>query len=94
MRDRFLTEVRVENGFIANQQLLDGLLTTYDESWGSLIENFYNESELHSCPMATSEFKRSQLYMFYCWFLWGPSIPVGTCGRRQDRVALQYGFWR
>ncbi len=34
-----------------------------------------------------------QRFEFFCWLLWGPSIPACTCKRwRGSFIALQYGY--
>ncbi|MGV3483444.1 MAG: hypothetical protein ACO1RT_03390 [Planctomycetaceae bacterium] len=97
-RDRFLTELTVQNGYVAYQQLLDGLLTTFDESWERLIQQFVQECDNNRAgKFAKTGFKRSQLYAFYCWLLWGPSVPIGSCtqwrkSHTMPSLALQYGF--
>ena len=91
-KDRFLTHASIETGYVAPQHLLDGLLSRCNESWPSLIENYDRKVK-----NGIEENERVHLFTFFCWLLWGPSIPIGHCQQWEDvgaqtNVALQYGF--
>lgn len=94
LRHKFLTEAEVTTGFLAPQQLLAGLLSEFEDDWSSLLIRFENEAD-HSA----SELQLTQMFIFYCWLLWGPSIPLGRNGPQwipkaggENIIAMQYGF--
>jgi hypothetical protein len=102
-KDRFLTKATIDRGFLAPQHLLDGLLSRFGESWPLLIKNFEREitrSNFKSgaVPIESEDINRVQTFTFYCWLIWGPSIPLGrnACSQWIDKpqgiIALQYGF--
>src|SRR5690606_4710253 len=95
--DAFIVLADVDEGYVANLHLLDGLLSTYNERWDKVLPAFAHDVQQLSPLRSDPDFTKGQLYIFYCWLLWGPSIPVGTCTQWSSRgatsmLALQYGY--
>jgi hypothetical protein len=88
IRDRFITPVKVVEGFVAPTYLVAGLLNQFDSTWGQALDQF--AAALGGNPDLLALVQR---FEFYCWLLWGPSIPACTCQRwLGDFLALQYGY--
>ncbi|HEX2749707.1 MAG TPA: hypothetical protein VHM91_16975, partial [Verrucomicrobiales bacterium] len=73
--------------------LLRGLLARFDQDWTQLMSEY--EKDRESAASGQTLLGSHQLFTFYCWLLWGPSIPM--CGNRCFRwhgsmLALQFGF--
>jgi hypothetical protein len=87
-RWRSLTRIEVQDGFVAPTYLVTGLLQEFEENWQRLLRGFGA-----SVPQDASEFLHVQRFEFYCWLLWGPSIPACECrGWDGSFIALQYGY--
>ena len=107
-RHRFLWNLKVNEGYVAAQHLIYGLLDRYGEDWKRILHEYAN-------VVGNSEAKslvEKQLFQLNCWLLWGPSIPICTCkawaktiewtkdekGKqirkisRADRRLLQFGY--
>ncbi len=95
-RDRFLIEATIKDGYLAPQFLIAGLMSQFEEDWQPVITAFLKEVNAQRVDLPNCEFKRIQMFIFNCWLLWGPSIPIGVCSRwRTDShsvIALQYGY--
>lgn len=97
-RDQFLSPVRIENGFAAPLLLIAGLERRFENSWPQLLARYDEDSELRHgdarAAFLTPFEHKLQTFTFYCWLLWGPSIPLCTCKRWDvGYVAIgQYGF--
>lgn len=92
-RDRFITRIKIESGYIVPIHLLRGLLARFDQDWTQLMSEY--EKDRESAASGQTLMGSHQLFTFYCWLLWGPSIPM--CGNRCFRWngsmrALQFGF--
>lgn len=103
----FLTPVRIEIGFIASQHLLTGLLVRYNEKWGGIIDGFERDTR-DVVPLvgrtgardpklaqAALDFRQIQSFIYHCWLLWGPSVPICTseCTAWHGAyTTLQYGY--
>jgi hypothetical protein len=74
---RMWSRVRVRDGYIAGLQLIVGLLSRFDEDWPKLIASFETTLRLGR----QSEWQPLQSFILHCWLLWGPSVPLGRCGR-------------
>ena len=93
----FLCPISIKTGFIASQHLLAGLLVRYNQKWGDIINGFENDT---SGPAgldfpAGRDFRQIQSFIYHCWLLWGPSVPIckSKCdGWRADYTTLQYGY--
>ncbi len=103
----FLTPVQINIGFIASQHLLTGLLVRFNEKWGGIIDGFERDTRDVTALIgnarnddtklrdAAIDFRQIQSFIYHCWLLWGPSVPVcepdcaawfGSYG------TLQYGY--
>lgn len=96
--DQFICDMEIETGFIAPIHLLTGLLTHFSQGWPAIIDNFNLEAQgdrgLHF-GSASRDIRQIQQFIYTCWLLWGPSIPIcaGTCdGWRADYLPMQFGF--
>jgi hypothetical protein len=88
---RLLSTIRVEGGFVAPHHLLAGLLAAFNENWGPLIEAYRQAEFPSNDPLGP--WRQPQASMFLMWLIWGPSIPICTCGRWRDgALVLQYGY--
>jgi len=86
--DRFLTLIDVTDGFVAPMYLVRGLLSQFPREWRDALQLF--NQALGQDP---NLFRAVQVFEFYCWLLWGPSISVCDCGRwAGDFRVLQYGY--
>jgi hypothetical protein len=105
--DRFVSKVRVRRGFIAPLHLLSGLLAETEEDWGPVIEDYGRQVAQAMPSLSTNggdpmpfgareaelRLQRLQTFLFDCWLLWGPSIPLCTCEAwHGGRRVLQFGF--
>jgi hypothetical protein len=105
--DRFVSKVRVRRGFVAPLYLLSGLLAETEEEWGPVIEDYGRQvaepmpqtrgTGSEPAPFGAREaelrLQRLQTFLFDCWLLWGPSIPLCTCEAwHGGHPILQFGF--
>jgi hypothetical protein len=94
----FFSEVRVWDGFVAPLFLISGLIDRFDD-WKYVIapygRNLAPDPE-KPMPDAEASFAEQRLFLFDCWLLWGPSIPVCRChawrGGQTAVQAVQYGY--
>jgi hypothetical protein len=104
---RFLCPIKVQVGFVASQHLLTGLLIRYNSKWGDIINGFERDTRQvrnlignsgeRNAPLAAAarDFRQIQSFIYHCWLLWGPSIPVCAhdCSAwAADYTTLQYGY--
>ena len=104
---QFLCPIRVNIGFIAPQHLLTGLLVRYNDKWDDIIDGFERDTRDLRDLVGTSDrrntalvetarnFRQIQSFIYHCWLLWGPSIPVcshACSGWDADYTTLQYGY--
>lgn len=86
--DRFLTPIRVQDGFVAPTFLVAGLLQQFETQWPLALESF--DKQLGG---QGDEFALLQRFELYCWLMWGPSIPACACeGWNGKFIVLQYGY--
>ena len=101
------TPVRIDIGLIASQHLLTGLLVRYNEKWGGIIDGFERDTR-EVAPLigrtgardpklaqAALDFRQIQSFIYHCWLLWGPSVPICTSDCTAWHGAyttLQYGY--
>lgn len=95
--DRFLTPIIVASGFIAPAFLITGLLSAFAESWPVVLRSFAEANMSDFRDETDHNLTVIQRFEFYCWLLWGPSIPVCRCSmwRREsgdDDLIIQYGY--
>ena len=88
----FLSKVTIRSGFVAPLHLLTGVLARYEEDWQPIVDGYGRSVIRPGDPFRYSQARRLQAFIFDCWVVWGPSIPVCTCPEWQGEVALQYGF--
>jgi hypothetical protein len=90
--ETFQSHIQVLDGFLAPLSLLAGLLAHFDENWRPVIESYGNALRRDDDPL-TDEVRALQSFLFNCWLLWGPSVPIGTCDRwKGGKVLLQFGY--
>lgn len=104
--DRFISRVQVKRGFVAPLHLVAGLLAECEDDWAPVIED-YGDQVAQPLPAgggtgaevpfagreAELKLQRLQTFLFDCWLLWGPSIPMCTCEAwHGGRPILQFGF--
>ena len=88
----FLAKVTIRSGFAAPLHLLSGVLARYEEDWQPIVEEYGRSVIRSDDPLRYSQARSVQSFIFDCWLLWGPSIPICTCPEWHGEVALQYGF--
>jgi hypothetical protein len=86
----FMSEVHVQEAFVAPLQLLSGLLGKYDEDWPKLIEG--HRATVDGLDDSLGDIRGFQAFLFTCWLTWGPSIPFGTCKRWGGQNLMQLGY--
>lgn len=90
-KGRFVCSVKVENGFVAPLHLLTGLLAHFNEDWEPVIDE-YGKSVTQPDDPLPPDCRKLQTFLFDCWMLWGPSVPLCQCENWEGRKAIQYGF--
>ena len=87
-----LCSVRIEEGFLAPVHLLTGLLARFEEDWTPVLTAFGRSVTEGNPPV----WRMPQSFIFDCWLLWGPSIPICSCelwtAPPHGGIALQYGY--
>lgn len=95
---KFICPVKIATGFVAPQHLLTGLLVRYNEKWNRILEGFESDTaSANDLPLGDEsiDFRQIQSFIYHCWLLWGPSVPVCNtqCGWWEAKfTTLQYGF--
>ncbi|WP_207093698.1 hypothetical protein [Novosphingobium sp. PY1] len=95
--DRFICPIEIASGFVTPLHLLTGLLVKFDQKWPQILESFdrdANTGAQHK-PLSASDrdLRQIQLFIYNCWLLWGPSIPICECRNWAARYSvIQYGF--
>lgn len=80
----FLCKIRINEGYLLSSSLLAGLMARYSDDWDPIISS-YSE-------MANKSFSPLQMTIFDLWLLWGPSVPICSCGQWSGPITIQYGF--
>ena len=88
----FISKVTINSGFVAPLHLLTGVLAYYDEDWKPVVDAYGRSVIRLEDPFVYSQARKMQSFIFDCWLLWGPSIPICTCEEWHGEVALQYGY--
>ncbi|MDT7769316.1 MAG: hypothetical protein QOI30_2326 [Mycobacterium sp.] len=88
----FLSKVTIRSGFVAPLHLLSGVLARYEDDWQPIVEEYGRSLIRPDDVLRYRQARRIQAFIFDCWLLWGPSIPICTCPEWHGEVALQYGF--
>jgi GNAT superfamily N-acetyltransferase len=87
----FHSRVEVTEGFIAPLHLLAGLLSHADDDWKPILDN-YGAIMVRATDPLEYGIRSLQTFLFNCWLLWGPSIPVCTCDQWIGHSHLQFGY--
>ncbi len=90
--DRCVARLRIEQGCVAPLYLLTGLLSRYDQDWSVVIDDFGRAIAVKDDVLVDRALRRLQTFLFDCWLLWGPSIPLCECDEWSGVSALQYGY--
>ncbi|MHB8472552.1 MAG: hypothetical protein ACYDC8_06825 [Gammaproteobacteria bacterium] len=90
--DRCLVRLRIEQGCVAPLYLLTGLLNRYDQDWSVVLDDFGRAISLKNDAFNNRPLRRLQTFLFDCWLLWGPSIPLCSCDQWSGVSAMQYGY--
>lgn len=94
--DSFLTSIQITSGFIAPIHLVAGLLLRFQDDWGRVIDAYGYAASRDRDPLQRRsqvlKLRKFQTFLFDCWLLWGPSIPICTCEYWRGVIAMQYGF--
>jgi hypothetical protein len=102
----FVCEAEVAHGYIAPLHLLTGLLVQHNQKWNRILQAFgaqtrswtdvpMTDQSEGSERMSARDFRQLQSFIYHCWLLWGPSIPIcqPNCANwAGGYVSLQYGY--
>jgi hypothetical protein len=68
----------IRDGYFAPLYLVAGLNHKYEEKWPPVIEQYGNakHSVLQQLNRKYERLLDIQLYQFFCWLIWGPSIAI------------------
>lgn len=76
-------KIGISKGFVSPLFLLSGLLPKLGEDWGKMLSKFRRQlTDVQGLRGSQESFKEAvslvglQAFMFDCWLLWGPSIPL------------------
>jgi hypothetical protein len=92
---RFLCTLDIDTAFVAPLHLLTGLVTHFDQDWTPVINEYGRAVTRRADPLEAGGLRRLQTFLFDCWLLWGPSIPVCRCNYwklGEGGAALQLGY--
>ena len=97
---QFLMTVKVEQGYVAPLHLIAGLMSRFDLDWAPVMKDFSREKidaktqliDIGSGNVSLYALRNYQMFIFDCWLLWGPSIPICSCDQWQGHKALQLGY--
>jgi len=95
--DRFICPIEVKTGFITPLHLVTGLLVQFGESWDKILRSFdtnsYAAGHYGQVDSGSMNVRQIQLFSYFCWLSWGPSIPVCGC-RNWDSTfgVVQFGY--
>ncbi len=93
---KFTCAIAIEQGFVTPIHLLTGLLIQFNQKWKTILAAFDRDAnDLHGlrAGVESADLRQIQMFIYNCWLLWGPSIPICSCPRWKARyIAIQYGF--
>jgi hypothetical protein len=90
---QFLCMVMIGTGFIAPIHLLTGLLVQFNQKWKTILWSFNVDASDPESGEDLSDLRQIQMFIYNCWLLWGPSIPICTCKKWDAaHLSMQYGF--
>jgi hypothetical protein len=87
----FWSRIRVVEGFLAPLYLLGGLLSHFEDDWKPVIDD-YGKTMATAHGSIEPDVQALQSFLFSCWLLWGPSIPIGTCTQWRGKRLFQFGY--
>lgn len=97
--DRFLSQIRVQQGYLSPQYLTTGLMDEFDEHWQPVLNWYGRAVDAPVPPAFTKSLQRVQVFEFLCWLTWGPSVPHCQCARwktahpeKTGGLFLQFGY--
>jgi hypothetical protein len=97
----FLSFVTIADGYLAPALLVAGLMSRYEEDWQEIISLYHKDAIWHYEKGAGAAVPLNagyRVFQFYCWLLWGPSIPICNCqswrpkDENRNTLFMQYGF--
>lgn len=91
----FICPIEIGSGFIAPLHLLTGLLVEFNQKWGNILTAFNRDAAQPARALGNygGDIREIQMFIYTCWILWGPSIPVCGCEKSDARFrSIQYGF--
>ena len=91
----FICPIEIDRGFITPLHLLTGLLIEFNQKWGNVLSAFNRDANqaIRALGASGGDIREIQMFIYTCWLLWGPSIPVCGCERSDARFrSIQYGF--
>ncbi|AXE65396.1 hypothetical protein BBF93_15060 [Hyphomonas sp. CACIAM 19H1] len=98
---KFICPIEIKQGFVSPQHLLSGLLVKFNEKWQKILNKFNSDTEdfarlgLPNANAFARDFRQLQMFIYNCWLMWGPSIPIcsSNCGLSKGAyISLQYGY--
>jgi hypothetical protein len=94
-RNRFISTITFESGYVAPLYLINGSLNRFDEDWARIHHHYAHENrslndwlrilkdKLNLTNNANLEpfkrFRALQMHEFDCWLQWGPSVGICDC---------------
>ena len=95
--DRFICPIEVASGFATPIHLVTGLLIEFNSAWDRILQSF-NTNAQQSCRYGLADFAgqdvtQIQLFSYFCWLSWGPSIPICECREWNATFSVvQFGY--
>lgn len=95
--DRFVCPIEISTGFATPLHLVTGLLVRFNAAWDKILASFNSNSEgaqrYGLVGQAGLDVRQIQLFSYFCWLSWGPSIPICGC-REWDSPfgVVQFGY--
>jgi hypothetical protein len=91
----FRSKVSVADGFVAPLHLISGLVAHFKEDWRPVIRDYTHAVETtpeETQTVISADTRAFQAFLFRCWLLWGPSVPIGTCRPWSGGKLVQFGY--
>jgi len=85
-----LSLITVEDGFLAPQFLLAGLMARFEDDWRPVLQAYTRG--IKARKILEGNFESVQASLWICWLVWGPSIPICACDQWLGATAYQYGY--
>ncbi|MDD3877752.1 MAG: GNAT family N-acetyltransferase [Bacteroidales bacterium] len=84
----FITNVEIDEGYIAPITFIMGLNDRYDEDWVKILRNYFTAFDNDFSP--ESAILPQELYFTYNWLMWGPSYQIKY--DKDKHKLIQYGY--